>query len=117
MIGCTHDELCPVAALLAYLAIRGDSAGPLFRFGDGRPLTRSAFRTRVKAALQLLGLPAARYACHSFRAGATTTAAAAGIEDSLIKTMGRWESSAYLLYIRIPRAELQGVAAVLSRVP
>ena len=74
------------------------------------------FVAKVKAALQLLGLPAARYTGHSFWAGAATTAAVGGIEDSLIKTMGRWESSAYLLYYRIPQAQLQSVAAVLSRV-
>ena len=28
--------------------------------------------------------------------------------------MGRWESSTYLLYIRIPQAQLQDIAAVLS---
>ena len=30
--------------------------------------------------------------------GAATIAAARGLQDSLIKTMGRWESSAYTLY-------------------
>ena len=80
VIGSTGDELCPVNALMAYFAVRGDSPGPLFRFGAGRPLTRSAFVTKVKAALQLLGLPASKYAGHSFHAGAATTVA--GIEDS-----------------------------------
>ena len=49
-----------------------------------------------------------RYADHSFRAGAATTAAASGTEDPLIKTMGRWESSTYLLYIRIPQGPAPG---------
>ena len=115
VIGATGDDLCPVTAMLAYLAVRGGAQGPLFQFGNGSPLTRTVFVSRTKAALQRLGLSAAMYAGHSFRAGAATTAAAAGLEDSLIKTMGRWESSAYLLYIRIPRAELQGVAVVLSK--
>ena len=35
------DDLCPVAALLAYVAVRGDRAGPLFVLEDGRFLTPS----------------------------------------------------------------------------
>ena len=35
------DDLCPVAALLTYVAVRGDRAGPLFLLEDGRFLTPS----------------------------------------------------------------------------
>ena len=37
-VGKTGNELCPVAAITAYLAIRGTS-GPFFFFEDGTPLT------------------------------------------------------------------------------
>ena len=36
-IGRTNNELCLVAALLAYLAVRGFDRGPLFRSEDGQP--------------------------------------------------------------------------------
>ena len=62
-----------------------------------------------------VGLEASKFAGHSFRIGAATTAAARGVEDSLIKTLGRWESSAYLLYVRIPRERLAGLSTVLSK--
>ena len=38
--------------------------------------------------------------------GAATTAAMREMQDSFIKTLGRWESSAYLVYIRTPRSAL-----------
>ena len=102
MIGCTGDDIYPVVAMLAYLAIHGGNQGPLFQFKDGSPLTRSAIIRRVKEALHSLGYPSKKYSGHSFWAGAAFIAAAAGLEDSITKTMGRWESPAYLLYIRIP---------------
>ena len=56
-----------------------------------------------------------RYSGHSFQIGAATTAAEVGLEDSLIKTLGRWESSAYLLYVRVPREKLASVSVQLSK--
>ena len=58
------------------------------------------------------GLQAKDYAGHSFRIGAATTAGARGVPDSTIKILGRWESSAYLLYIRTPRDHLASISAV-----
>ena len=40
-------------------------------------------------------------------------AAQQGLQDSLIKTLGRWESSAYTSYIRTPPATLCKVAKSL----
>ena len=38
----TTTQLCPVAAVLAYLVVRRSSPGPLFMFQDGSPLTHYA---------------------------------------------------------------------------
>ncbi len=106
-LGKTSAVLCPVSALLRYLVVRGKKAGPLFMFSSGLPLmTRQRFVTRVREALQEAGLDEAKYCGHSCRIGAATTAAAKGFEDSVIKTLGRWRSLAYLQYIKIPRNEL-----------
>ena len=51
--GRTDNELGPVAAVLAYLAARGDGAGPLFRRADGLPLTTSWFISEVRGALAI----------------------------------------------------------------
>ena len=106
-IGHTGDKLCPVAAVMAYAAIRGNSLGPLFKLPSGVPMTRPYFVGKVREVLSNLGLTAQSYGGHSFRVGAATTAVMVRIEDSLIQTLGRWRSSAYLLYIRIPKDKLQ----------
>ncbi len=112
-IGVSGGPLCPVAAVLNYMVARGCRAGPLFCWEDGKFLTRSRFVASVRAALTEAGFVAKDYAGHSFRIGAATTAAQRGIQDSLIKTLGRWESSAYTLYVRTSPAVLRGVAKVL----
>ncbi len=67
----------------------------------------------MRQALESAGVRAASYAGHSFWIGAATTAAARGMEDSTIKTLGRWKSLAYLEYVRIPRQQLATYSAML----
>ena len=112
-IGRTGDRLCPVAAALDYMVRRGSGQGPLFLFEDGRDLTRERFVVTVRMALRRAGLDPTRYAGHSFRIGAAMTAAQRGIQDSLIKTLGRWESAAYTVYVRTSWETLSGVAKTL----
>ncbi len=108
-----NEELCPVSAIAAYLVARGRTPGPFFKMASGVPLSRERLVQKVRAALEIAGVDAAKYSGHSFRIGAAMTAATVGIEDSLIKTLGRWESAAYLLYVRVPRNRLVGVAEKL----
>ena len=102
-------------ALLTYLAVRkGHDAGPLFQLKDGRPLTKPAFVDRIKETLTKAGIDRSSYAGHSFRIGAATSAAAARVEDSMIQMLGRWKSSAYLVYVRVPREHLAAISARLA---
>ena len=106
VFGATGDDLCLVDALFAYLHLRGDGDGPLFWRSDGSPLTRAAFIAGFRKALIEAGFlhqETSGYSGHSFRAGAASTVTAVGIEDSLIGTLGRWESSAYLIALHLPR--------------
>ena len=75
----TGDSLCPVAAVLQYLVIRGKEPGPLLRFCNGSALTRQTFVTLVRRVLSPIGLEMSLYSGHSFRIGAPTTAAIQGI--------------------------------------
>ena len=83
----TYCRLCPVAALLSWMVVRGCEPGPLFRFSSGKPLTRSDFVTELKGALSSTGRDPSGYSGHSFRSGAATTAAMQGISDSNIKLL------------------------------
>ena len=102
-LGKSGADLCPVTAILNYLVVRKMAPGPLFVYRDGWYLTRQRFVMAVRDALQSAGVDQSKYCGHSFRIGAATTAASRGMEDSIIKTLGRWESTAYLQYVRIPR--------------
>ena len=96
----TLSEICPVKALLDYLALRGERSGYLFCHTDGGPLTIYQFWTIAKKALLALGLDGFRFGTHSFRIGAASTAAASGFKEQDIKAIGRWRSKAYKTYVR-----------------
>ncbi len=112
-IGRVASDLSPVSAVLAHLTVRGKRPGPLFVFKDGKPLTRQRLVSAVREALEHAGVEADKYAGHSFRIGAATTAASRGLEDLTIQKLGRWHSLAYLEYIRIPRRQLASYSARL----
>ena len=82
-LGRTNRQLCPVAAMAAYLHRRGNLAGPLFRFENGEPLMRKKFVSWVKSGLSTAGIEHKNCNGHSFRIGAATTAAFKGMKDSL----------------------------------
>lgn len=101
-LGRTESVVCPVKALLPYLAIRGSAPGSLFISEGGAPLTRLQFKTLLSTTLKRAGLDDSQYNTHSFRIGAATSAKAVGISDMHIQLLGRWRSSAYQGYIRTP---------------
>jgi hypothetical protein len=96
----TRRRVCSVAALQYYLAVRGTTPGPLFVWGDDSPLTApqvNHYMRLLLSRMRILG----NYSSRSFRIGAATAAAAAGLPDHLIQALGRWTSDAYRRYIRI----------------
>ena len=114
-VGRTNDDLCPVTAMISYMIRRGAADGPFFIRTDGKPLTKSYIVAKIRDGLQAVGLPYEHFAGHSFRIGAATTAAKAGLEDSTICTLGRWNSAAFLSYIRTPREQLAQLSATLAK--
>lgn len=96
-LGTTGTDLCPVAAMLDYIMQWGNHPGPTFQFQDYHPLTRPRLVTELREALNGDEKDSHKYAGHSYRIGAATTASLCGIQDSTIKMLGRWQSSAYTL--------------------
>ena len=110
-VGRTGDTLCPVAATLAYLGVLQPGPCPLFRFQDGKPLTRHRLVCQLRQALQQIGLNYEAYSGHRFRIGAATAAAQVGLSVSTIQMHGRWQSAAFQRYIHTPKESL----ALLSK--
>ena len=100
-LGSGSGSLCPITALSSYLSLHGSAPGPLFMFSDGSPLTRQQLSSSLQSILHGAGYSGS-YSGHSFRIWAATTAAARGVPDHLLKTLGRWSSEAYQIYIRTP---------------
>jgi hypothetical protein len=114
IVGRTELDICPVAAILAYVAIRGDEPGPFFLTTKKAPLSKQAFVEEIRKLLRALELPEDNYAGHSFHIGVATSAALAGIEDSTIQLLGRWQSGAFLRYIRTPHERLAAMSVALA---
>lgn len=114
-IACSPSPVCAVSAMRSYFLISRPQ-GPLFSFQSGRYLTRSAVVHLLRDAARFAGLPYHSLKGHSFRIGAASTAAAAGLPDWLIKVLGRWSSDCYQLYIRTPHNVLLSAAPRMASV-
>ena len=114
-LGKSESAVCPVLATVWYIGVRKLEPGPLFILESSAPLTRSFLVAELQAALKAPGMDESLNNAHSFRIGAATTAAQQGVEDSLIQTLGRWQSDAYKTYIKLPCAQLATVSRTLAR--
>ena len=114
ILGRTSLTICPVSALLSYIEKRSDAPGPFFVNSSRAIITKPWIVDQIRDILDSLGFPPSHYAGHSFRIGAATTAALKGVEDSLIKTLGRWQSAAFLQYIRTPKEQLAALSKTMA---
>ena len=116
-IGSSNTPLCPVSAMKKYLAIRPTgSVGPLFVNCLEQPLTKHELTRKTRQLLSQAGFDASKFAGHSYRIGAATTAASAKLPSWLIKTLGRWSSDCYVRYIQTPFSTLSSVSATLAKI-
>ena len=80
--------------------------GPLFAYADGSPVIRREFDRPLKHLLEFFGLSATVFKCHSFRIGATISAALSGESDAQNRAAGKWASDDFRKYIRISQRTL-----------
>ena len=89
--------LCPVAALLHMFQAIGARAPTSQAF----PMTGAAFNARLRA----LTARGASITSHSLRRGGATWALSCQIPGEIVKAMGQWESTCYLVYLdQIPQS-------------
>ena len=99
-LGTTNYPLCPVSALIRYLAIRGNRPGSLFLFENGRYLTRQHVSSVLRRSLGA----SVNVNTHSLRIGGASALAAVNTPDYVIQLLGRWRSDAFREYIALPDA-------------
>ena len=73
---------------------------PMFRQEGGAALTTRRVREWTAALVASIGLDPSQFGAHSYRIGGATALFAAGAEPTIIRTMGRWSSDCYRLYVR-----------------
>ena len=86
-LGQTGDTLCPVAAVLEYLAICQANPDPLFAFQDGTPLSWAQMVTHLHGALVWAGIDTTNFSGHSFQISAALTAAQASLNLQFSHTL------------------------------
>jgi integrase len=100
-------NLCPVAALKAWLAAAGITSGPIFRPVNrhgrvqDRRLTDQVVALVVKRYAEAAGMDSRKYAGHSLRVGLVTSAAMNNVPEYVIQKQTRHKSTDMLRrYIR-----------------
>ena len=104
--GTTDSSICPVKAVLSYLAKRNSQPGPLFITKEDKGWTSAMFCTAFKSLLIELKLDKQCYNTHSFRIGVATSASLSNMSDTHIHLLGCWRSNTFQHYIRPPPSEV-----------
>jgi site-specific recombinase XerD len=107
---------CPVRLMKEWIKVRGrkNPKQPLFAMQGGKNLTRAKLQQWMRAALDKAGYEGMRHSMHSLRKGGAESLAAAGFDTSVIMVLGRWKSSAHLLYTKMSDRMKQDASKALG---
>ena len=109
--------ICPVRAFQKWAArAQLEKGQPLFRRDCGTPLTGRKMNVYLH---ELMGDIArekgGKLTSHSFRIGIASTLGAKGFSDEEIKAAGRWGSSAFEVYLKLPRTRRMAIARKIGQ--
>jgi hypothetical protein len=106
VIGAGGQHVDAVAEVMNMLRVdptprgRGDST-PLFRDpASNKPLSYNKILSVTRELMVAIGEDPSQFGTHSYRIGGATALFAAGANETVIRTMGRWSSDLHRLYVR-----------------
>ena len=98
------DAVAEVRNMLAVdpTPVGRETVTPLFRDpSKGTPLRTNVLRELTRTLMSVVGEPQPhQFGTHSYRIGGATALFAAGADETVIRTLGRWSSDCYRLYVR-----------------
>lgn len=114
----TKGLLCPIRAYKKWKATNppNEPNMPAFRTEDGVPLTGRELNKILKKSLRKHDFyQSGTITSHSFRSGMASMMATLGYSEEEIMAMGRWSSTAFEAYIKLPRRKRSEMAKDLGR--
>ena len=95
--GKTNIKRCTVTVTVSYLVSHGHIPGPFFLVQGWKSLSKPWFVKEVKKGLALFGLNQRTFSGHtcSFCTGAAIALAQAAVPNSIIQTLGRWNTAVF----------------------
>ena len=109
IVGAGGEFVDAVAEMQNLVAVDPVSAAdaastPMFRCGrcrgERKPLSPALVRAWTRTLMVSIGERPEQFGTHSYRIGGATALFAAGADATVIRTMGRWSSDIYRLYVR-----------------
>lgn len=110
--------ICPVRAFERYtrLSKHIERNLPIFRLENGSNLTGRRLNKTLKSLLgKHLNYNKGKITSHSFRAGLATLMGQLGFPDTQIMAMGRWSSSCFEDYMKLPRTRRIEIAQKIGK--
>ena len=114
----TGGILCPVRAYKKWKDTNPpcEDGLPAFRLDSGVPLTGRKLNAEMKKCLKNhIPYELGTVTSHSFRSGMASLMGELGYSDTEIQAMGRWSSSAFESYIKLPRRKRSEMARDIGR--
>ena len=111
------SEICPIRAYQKYRSFNAPDADdqPAFKMSSGTALTAKKLNSFIKHRLAPhLGDVRGTLSSHSFRIGITSLLGQSGLPTEELKHIGRWSSSAYEFYLKLPRTNRLRLAEKIS---